>query len=148
MAQKIEMPSESESEPTSNLRFEGTFELGSAVSQGALTVLFGPDSNVNGKLAFDGAVRIDGTFQGSIRTGALTAGDGANITADVTCTSAAVRGTLVGNIVATEHVSLEGTAHVKGDISSPSLSVEKGVIFDGVSRMGTLPSKQRRPNRP
>lgn len=147
MAQKIEM-AEPERDLTSTLRFEGTVELGGAVSDQGTSVLFGPESNVNGKLAYAGAIRIEGTFTGSIRTGALTAGDRATITADVTCTSAVVRGKVVGNITASEHVSIEGAAQVKGDISSPSLSVEKGAMFDGVSRMGTVSSKQRRPNRP
>ena len=45
-------------------------------------------------------------------------------------------------------VALESGAHVKGDISSPSLSVAKGATFDGSSRMGTVASKRQRPNRP
>lgn len=146
MAQKIET-SDPEPELGGKLRFEGTVELGGTVSDQTLAVLFGPDSNVNGKLAFDGAVRIEGTFRGSIRTGALDTGGRANIAADVSCTTAVVRGEVVGNITASEHVSLEPGAKVKGDITAPSLSVQKGASFDGVSRMGTLPSSRRRPNR-
>lgn len=148
MAQKIEMAENFAPDANSKLHFEGTVELGGAVSDQTLHVLFGPESNVNGRLAFDGAVQIDGIFSGSIKTGALVAGAGAKIAADITCTTANVRGEVVGNITATEHVALEGESHVRGDISSPSLSVEKGAMFDGVSRMGTLPSRQKRPNRP
>ncbi len=147
MAQKIEMAEQLAPDAPGKLRFEGTVELGGAVSDQTLHVLFGPGSNVNGKLAFDGAVQIDGTFSGSIRTDALVVGERARIAADITCSNASVRGEVVGNITARDHVSLESGAHVKGDISSPALSVAKGAMFDGLSRMGTLP-RQKRPTRP
>lgn len=146
MAQKIDMAENVAPEIAGKLRFEGTVELGGAVSVETLSVLFGPESTVDGKLAFDGAVRIDGTFKGSIRTSALVVGERANITADVSCTTAVVHGEVAGNITAREHVALEGGARVRGDISSPSLSLAKGAMFDGLSRMGTLP-RQKRPNR-
>ncbi len=148
MAQRIEMTENAEPDMTGKLRFEGTVELGGALSDQTLSVLFGPESKANGKLAFDGAVRIDGTFSGSIKTGALVTGERANIAADIACTTAIVRGAVVGNITAAESVALEGGARVKGDISSPALSVEKGAMFDGMSRVGTLPSRAKRPNRP
>lgn len=146
MAQKIEMTENLAPQTAGKLRFEGTVELGGAVSDQTLSVLFGPESTVDGKLDFDGAVRIDGTFRGSIRTSALVVGEHANITADVTCTTAVIHGEITGNVTASEHVSLESGARVKGDISSPSLSLAKGAMFDGLSRMGTLP-RQKRPNR-
>ena len=132
------------------LHFEGTVELGGTVTGQMLGILFGPESDVNGRLRFGGPVQIDGTFRGSITTDdALTVGDHAKIEADISCGSATIQGTVTGNITARDAVSLEGSAQVKGDVTAPTLSVAKGAMFDGLSRMGTLPNaaKPRRPNR-
>jgi len=147
VAQKIEDSAEPMPEAIADgkLRFEGTVELGGTVTGQMLGILFGPDSDVNGRLQYAGPVHIDGTFRGAITTNdALVIGEHATIDADVTCGSAVVRGTITGNITATDSVALETQARVKGDITAPSLAVAKGAMFDGVSRMGTLPSKRRR----
>lgn len=147
MAQKIEettpdpMP---ETLEDGKLRFEGKVELGGTVTGQMLGILFGPESDVNGRLQFAGPVHIDGTFRGAIKTNdSLVIGEHAKIDADVSCGSAIVRGTIIGNITATDSVALEGSAQVKGDITSPSLSMAKGTTFDGASRMGTLPTRRR-----
>lgn len=146
MAQKIEDTPEPAPEPLEDgkLRFEGKVELGGTVTGQMLGILFGPDSDVNGRLQFAGPVQIDGTFRGAIKTNdSLVIGEHAKIDADVTCGSAIVRGTIVGNVTATDSVALEGAAHVKGDITTPSLSMARGTLFDGTSRMGTLSSSKR-----
>jgi cytoskeletal protein CcmA (bactofilin family) len=152
MAQLIENTHEpmSDTDPNTDhsLRFEGTVALGGAITGQMLGILFGPESNVNGKLEVAGAVHIDGTFRGAIKTkDSLVVGEHARIEADINCGSALVHGTIVGNITATDSVALEGHAQVKGDITSPSLSVAKGAQFDGTSRMGTLPTASRPKNR-
>src|SRR5437773_11453059 len=130
------------------LHFEGSVDLGGKVTGEALTVLFGPDSSVNGKLRFDGSVRIDGQFRGAIKTNdALTVGDSARIDADIACGSAVIAGEIVGNVTATASVELAGTARVKGDVTSPSLTVARGAMFDGASRMGTAATARRAPDR-
>jgi cytoskeletal protein CcmA (bactofilin family) len=127
------------------LRFVGTVQVGGTVSGQMLSVLFGTESNVDGTLQFDGALQIDGTFRGAIKTSdVLVVGERAEIAANVTCGSAVVSGQVVGNITASDSVELRSGAHVKGDIQAPALSVERGAIFEGSSRMGTLPARPRR----
>lgn len=129
------------------LRFEGTVELGGNVTGEMVSVLFGADSSVNGKLRFSGSVQIDGTFGGTITTDTLVVGEDAKIRAEVSCGSAIVKGEVTGNISARESVELRGRARVVGDITTPSLSVEKGVMFDGASRMEPTPTRVKRPGR-
>jgi len=130
------------------LHFEGTVELGGTVTGQMLGILFGPESDVNGRLRFGGPVQIDGTFRGSITTDdALLVGEHAKIDADITCGSATVHGSVTGNITAKDAVALEPSAHVKGDVTAPALSVAKGATFDGLSRMGTVGAGKKRPNR-
>lgn len=123
------------------LRFVGTVELGGAVTGQMLGILFGPESNVDGQLQFEGPVEIEGTYKGAIKTSdTLKIGDHAVIEANITCGSAIVRGQVTGNITARDFVTLQQGARVKGDITAPALSMEKGATFDGLSRMGTVSS--------
>jgi cytoskeletal protein CcmA (bactofilin family) len=123
------------------LQFEGTVEVEGAFMGEMLNALFGADSQVNGKLHFEGAVQIDGTFTGSISTNdLLIIGEHAKIAADVSCGSAVVSGEVTGNITAVSAVELHTGAHVKGDISTPTLAIDKGAVFDGLSRMMGAPA--------
>lgn len=146
MAHKIELTRDTTAPAPDTggpLHFEGTVNLGGTVTGQMLSVLFGADADVSGKLRFDGSVQIDGTFRGAITTNdVLVVGQNAKIDAEITCGSAVVSGSVVGNITASESVSLESGARVKGDISTPTLGIEKGVVFDGVSRMGSTRTKR------
>jgi cytoskeletal protein CcmA (bactofilin family) len=129
------------------LQFEGTVEVEGTFTGQMLNALFGPDSQVNGKLRFEGAVQIDGTFTGSITTNdLLIIGERAKIAADINCGSAIVSGEVTGNIRARDSVELHGHARVKGDISSPTLAIDKGAVFDGISKMlgGSFTTLERR----
>ncbi len=107
-----------------------------ASGEGALNALLGRGSEFDGKLNFEGTVRIDGTFTGEITTNdMLIIGEGAKVAADITCGSVVVNGEVTGNIKASESVELHKPARVKGDITTPSLMVDKGVVFDGSSKM-------------
>jgi len=118
------------------LQFEGTVEVEGTFMGQMLNALFGPDSQVNGKLHFEGAVQIDGTFTGSITTDdLLVIGEHAKIAADINCGSAVVSGEVAGNITARDSVELHPSARVKGDIASPALAMDKGAVFDGMSKM-------------
>jgi len=123
------------------LQFEGTVEVEGTFMGQMLNALFGPDSQVNGKLHFEGAVQIDGTFTGSITTSdLLIIGEHAKIAADISCGSAVVSGEVTGNIRARDSVALQGHARVKGDITTPAFAMDKGAVFDGVSKMRTTPA--------
>ena len=104
-----------------------------------LNALLGKGSEFEGKLAFEGKVRIDGTFTGEISTNdTLHIGEGAKVSAEISCGTVVVEGEVNGNIKATSAVELHRPAKVRGDITAPSLMVEKGVIFEGRSKMESL----------
>ena len=113
----------------------------STPTSGDLNALLGRGSEFEGKLAFEGKVRIDGTFTGEISTNdLLQIGDGARVQAEISCGTVIVEGEVNGNIKATQAVELRRPAKVHGDITTPSLVIEKGVIFEGRSRMDELAS--------
>jgi cytoskeletal protein CcmA (bactofilin family) len=104
-----------------------------------LNALLGRGSEFDGKLTFEGTVRIDGKFTGSIVTNdVLVVGEGAKISAEISCGTIIVHGEVNGNIRAKNAVELHHPAKVRGNVESPSLVVEKGVIFEGQSKMENL----------
>jgi cytoskeletal protein CcmA (bactofilin family) len=113
----------------------------SMMSGGELNALLGRGSEFEGKLAFEGKVRIDGNFTGEISTNdMLVIGDGAKVSAEISCGTVIVEGEVIGNIKATSAVELHRPAKVHGDITTPSLMIEKGVIFEGHTKMESVQS--------
>jgi cytoskeletal protein CcmA (bactofilin family) len=101
-----------------------------------LNALLGRGSEFDGKLTFEGTVRVDGKFTGTIVTNdVLVVGEGAKIAAEITCGTIIVHGEITGNIRAKIGVELHHPAKVRGNVETPILMVEKGVIFEGQTKM-------------
>lgn len=99
------------------------------------TVL-GPESTFEGKLVFDGTVRIDGKFKGEIQTdNILVVGQGARVEASITVGSIVVNGEVHGDITAKQSVEIHAPGKVRGNIATPQLMIAKGVIFEGSCKM-------------
>ena len=108
----------------------------SAGGSSDLNALLGRGAEFEGKLTFEGTVRIDAKFTGTIVTNdVLVVGEGAKISAEIACGSIVVHGEVNGNIKAKNAVELHHPAKVKGNIETPSLVIEKGVIFCGEAKM-------------
>ncbi|MCA9521978.1 MAG: polymer-forming cytoskeletal protein [Myxococcales bacterium] len=103
-----------------------------------LNALLGKGSEFEGKLTFEGTVRIDGTFSGEIFTeDKLIVGEGAVVRAQIDAGSVEIHGDVIGDIRANESIELRSPARLKGNIATPALSIDKGVIFDGQCNMTT-----------
>jgi cytoskeletal protein CcmA (bactofilin family) len=101
-----------------------------------LNALLGRGSEFDGKLTFEGTVRIDGRFTGTIiTTDTLVVGEGAQVNAEVSCGTLIVHGSITGNVKATVAVELHPPARVTGNIDTPALLVQKGVAFNGQCKM-------------
>jgi cytoskeletal protein CcmA (bactofilin family) len=101
-----------------------------------LNALLGRGSEFEGKLTFEGTVRIDGKFTGTIITNdVLVVGEGAKIAAEITCGTIIIHGEISGNIKARSLVELHHPARMRGNVETPVLMVEKGVIFEGQTKM-------------
>ncbi len=105
---------------------------------GASDLLLGPGAEFEGKLTFAGTVRIDAKFKGSITTNdVLVVGEHARLDAEITCGTVIVYGEVNGNITAKTAVELHHPAKLRGDVQTPSLMIEKGVVFKGQAKMDT-----------
>jgi len=101
-----------------------------------VTTLLGKGSEFEGKLSFEGTVRVDGKLTGEIFTDdVLIVGEGTEVNAEVTVGAIIVQGTIRGNITAKRSVEIHSPGRVKGNINTPSLFIEKGVFFDGQCQM-------------
>jgi cytoskeletal protein CcmA (bactofilin family) len=89
-----------------------------------------------GKLSFKGSVRIDARFKGSIVTDdVLVVGEHARIDAEIACGTVIIEGEVNGSIRAKSAVELHRSARVRGDIETPSLTMESGAFFHGTVKM-------------
>jgi cytoskeletal protein CcmA (bactofilin family) len=95
-------------------------------------------SEFDGTLSFEGAFRIGGVFRGKIFTDdILIIGEGAAVDAEIEVGTLILSGELKGSVKATERVEIHYPAVFRGNIQTPSLMVADGVVFEGVSQMGS-----------
>jgi cytoskeletal protein CcmA (bactofilin family) len=113
---------------------------------GEITTLLGRGAAFEGKLTFEGTVRIDGRFKGEVFSeDVLVIGDGAQVEATIDVGEVIIQGTVVGNITAKRSIEIHAPGRVKGDLHTPTLQIDKGVIFEGRSFMEA--ALQNRPER-
>lgn len=94
-----------------------------------------------GKLCFQGTVRIGGVFRGEIYTpDTLIVGEGARVHGTIDAGTVVISGEVTGNVRAKHRVEIHRPAVFRGDILTPSLSVDEGVIFEGSSKMAHAPA--------
>jgi len=105
-----------------------------------ITALLGRGTRFEGKLFFEGRVRIDGQFKGEIKSDdTLVIGDGAEVNAEIDCATVIVRGGVVhGNIRAKDALEIHAPGKVVGNIHSPSIFIDRGVEFQGSCRMDAV----------
>ena len=103
---------------------------------GEITTLLGRGASFEGKLTFDGTVRIDGRFKGEVFSDdTLVIGEGAVVEAEIDIGEVIIQGTVVGNVKAKRSIEIHAPGRVKGDLHTPTLQIDKGVIFEGRSFM-------------
>jgi len=104
---------------------------------GNLNAFLGEGTSFKGTLTFEGTVRIDGRLEGEIFTkDMLVIGEGAQVTAAIHAGVVVIGGTVHGNITAERKIEIHPTGRLYGNICTPSLVIEEGVIFEGSCTMG------------
>jgi cytoskeletal protein CcmA (bactofilin family) len=104
----------------------------------AVSGFLGTQTEFTGKLSFSGVVHLDGNFQGEIISrGTLVVGSESVVNAEIHSSVLKIAGEVHGDLTATEKIELYPPAKVYGNIRTPSLVVEEGVIFEGTCSMGS-----------
>ena len=114
---------------------------------GEINTLLGRGASFEGKLTFEGTVRVDGKLKGEVFSDdVLIVGEGAYVEAEIDIGEIIIQGTVVGNIRAKRAIEIHAPGRVKGDLHTPSLQIDKGVIFEGRSFMeGVVGQPQPQP---
>ncbi len=94
--------------------------------------IIGEGSEFKGEFLINGLLRIDGRFKGTLETdGKVLIGQSGEATTDIKARVVVIGGTVRGNIFASERVIMLSTGRMYGNIITPSLVMEDGVVFDG-----------------
>ena len=111
-------------------------DLSVPATQYAVTGVIDQGCEFEGKLCFYGTVRINGVFRGEIYTpDTLVIGEDARVQGQIEAGVVIISGEVTGTVRAKHRVEVHRPAVFRGDIHTPSLSVDDGVIFEGSSRM-------------
>jgi len=127
--------SQSAGRPDSDKNF-GSFRSKASGRSGDSAVI-GRSIQIDGDLRGDEDLRIEGDVSGNVelKNNALTIGKEGKVKADVYAKSIAVDGETMGDLYATERVTVHVNARVQGNIISPKVSIEEGARFKGSIEM-------------
>lgn len=105
-----------------------------------INALLGRGTHFEGKLFFEGRVRIDGSFKGEIRgDDVLVIGEGAVVTGEVHVATCIVTGGEVeADIKARDAIELYAPSKVTGALHAPAIFIDRGVKFEGTCKMAPL----------
>ena len=101
-----------------------------------LNAFLGRGCIYEGKLTFEGRVRIDGKFTGEIFSNdTLEVGPDAEIEAEIDVANCIIAGHVDGDIKARVRCDLRAPGVILGNITAPIITMDEGVRFDGEMRM-------------
>jgi len=93
-------------------------------------------TSFQGEVSFHDTLRIDGKFQGAVRSGGrLIIGESADVDAEIQVAIVTIAGRLRGRVKASKRVELQPSARAECAIECEFLVVHEGARFDGQCTM-------------
>jgi len=103
-----------------------------AKNQAHINSIIGIGTRFQGDLDLQGLLRIDGDFEGNVRTsGRVLVGKSGRARCLIEADTVVIGGVVRGDVKASSKVVLLSTCIVIGNIRSPELIVEEGVLLHG-----------------
>ena len=110
-----------------------------------INAFLGKDTEFEGKFSFTGAVRIDGKLSGEIfSNGILIVGESAVIKSQIHVAEMIISGEVHGDIFAEKKIEITVPGKLFGNIKTPKLVLEEGVIFEGNCKMKDLKEEKKK----
>lgn len=101
-------------------------------SQEMMNSSIGENSFFMGRFHINGSLRVNGRFEGkALQADQLYVGVTGKIKTDVKAVSVIVEGMIIGNIEASSRIMLLPTARILGNIKTPELIIQNGVVLEG-----------------
>lgn len=98
--------------------------------------IIGEGTRFKGEFDLNGLLRIDGDFTGTIRTkGKVLVGRNGRAECTLHAGTVVIGGVVRGDVFSSEKVIILSTGLMLGNIVTPRLIIEEGVIFDGNCRI-------------
>ncbi|HET6204967.1 MAG TPA: polymer-forming cytoskeletal protein [Planctomycetota bacterium] len=99
--------------------------------------IIGPDAVLKGELAFESGLRVEGTFEGKIRTkGTVSISGKGKVKGEIDAGQVIVEGGIDGNVAAHDRLELRETAKLHGDVQAAKLLVAEGAALSGQCHVG------------
>jgi len=107
------------------------------VRQRPRSTAFNSVPELSGSVSFKDLLRVNGHIAGKVlsQKGTLIIDASARVDADIEVAVAVIAGTVNGDIIGHVRVELGSGAMINGSISTPSLTIKPGAIFQGDCRM-------------
>ncbi len=109
-----------------------------------IDTLIGANSTFKGELSFQGAVRIDGKFEGNItasKDGTLIVSEGAFLQGEVRVPNLILHGTIRGNVHAGNSLKIGAKGQLNGDVEYAVITLSEGAAVNG--RCNRITDKER-----
>jgi cytoskeletal protein CcmA (bactofilin family) len=106
------------------------------------TAFLGKGTRISGKVAFEGTARIEGQVEGEIvANDTLLIGESALLNAQITGGTVVIHGKVTGDINASKKLEIRAPGRLYGNVTTPSLVIEEGVVFEGHCSMGAAENR-------
>jgi len=122
------------------------------------TTYLGAGTAINGELRCGESLRIDGKIKGEVHCEQLlTVGEKGSLEASIDGETVVIAGEVRGDIKASRKITLEATARVTGDLTTPGIVIQEGARLEGRIMIGGGPlpaaapapaAKPRAPEKP
>lgn len=107
--------------------------------------IIGEGASFSGDISMNGLFRIDGDFRGNIeKADKVLVGRNGRAECSIHAGTVVVGGVVKGDIYSTEKVVVLSTGMVIGNISTPRLLVEDGVVLNGRCKIISFRDKKRK----
>lgn len=118
------------------------------VDDGNITLL-AKGVDLKGEIKVDGTVRIDGRLDGDVHTkGEVIVGEDGVVKGTIHADSLISSGRIKATVTATGKIQLLKTAILIGEVHCPTMLMEEGAKFQGVSDMGVTAWPEEAPRSP
>ena len=102
----------------------------------SIKAYLGSDALFKGTLSFEGTVRIDGRFEGTVQTNdTLVIGETGDMQADIDVGILVCKGKLKGTVLASKKIEMHPASKITGNVKTPAVSIELGAVLDGQLNM-------------
>lgn len=114
----------------------GVREMAEQQQQGQEVTIVGQGAKLEGTVVSAGSLRIDGQVKGQINAdGDVMLSPQSQVDADIHAENVSVAGRFKGSIVVKGKAAIARGGRVDGNITSKTLVVEEGAVFQGQSQM-------------